>query len=359
VARPGGRHVPDRKPTAAHTRPDPVRDPAFLIPLVLGTAILLFALAGRHLVSLSYPAGPDEPSAMRTGTVKELPGNGNSTIHTEIYGDSNAPTLLFTHGWGTNSTEWYYAKKHLGARFRLILWDNPGLGESTQPENRNFALERQAADLRSVLSLAEGKPVVLVGHSIGGMVNLTFCRMFPELIGTQIAGIVQLDTSYTNPVKTTKSSETNLALQKPVGEPILHVMIALSPRVRAMNWLSYQNGMAQLMNAHSSFAGSETKGQLDLVSRYQYESSPAVVARGTLAMFHWDATPVLPHVNAPVLILVGEQDTTTLPIASEFMHKTMPSAELQIINPSAHYALLEQNEKVDSAIAQFASAHLK
>ena len=73
---------------------------------------------------------------------------------------------------GTNSTEWYYAKRHLSDRFRLILWDLPGLGESIQPADRNFALERMASDLRSVLALAHGKPVVLVGQSIGGMINL-------------------------------------------------------------------------------------------------------------------------------------------------------------------------------------------
>lgn len=70
-------------------------------------------------------------------------------------------------------------------------------------------------------------------------------------------------------------------------------MILLGPMVRLMNWLSYENGLAYVQNAESSFAGSETRGQLDLVSRYQFESSLAVVARGTLAMLHWDATPVL------------------------------------------------------------------
>jgi len=75
-------------------------------------------------------------------------------------------------------------------------------------------------------------------------------------------------------------------------------------------------------------------------------------------MFHWDATPVLPHVNAPALIIVGQQDTTTLPSASEDMQKTMRHTELKVVSPSAHYGLLEQNEAYDAAIAQFASAHL-
>lgn len=341
------------------TAGEPWRDPAIRTPLIYAAALLLFTFAGRYVIQFFFSAGPDEPASIQGGTEKNLTRTDGTTIHAKLFGPPGAPTLVLTHGWGTSSTEWHYAKRHLSAGFRLILWDLPGLGESAQREDRDFALEQMATDLHTVLSLADGKRVILVGHSIGGMINLTFCRLYPELVGSQVAGIVQLDTSYTNPVKTTKNSDFSLAIQKPVAEPILHAMVVLSPLVRLMNWLSYQNGLAQLLNAQSSFAGSETRGQLDLVSRYQYRSSPAVVARGTLAMFHWDATPVLPHVNAPVLIIVGQQDTTTLPSASEYMHRTIPNSDLQLVGPSAHYALLEQNERVDAALAQFASTYLK
>ena len=76
-------------------------------------------------------------------------------------------------------------------------------------------------------------------------------------------------------------------------------------------------------------------------------------------MFQWDATPVLPHVNTPVLILVGDQDTTTLPAASERMQQSIPGARLQRVNAGAHYSLLEQNGSVDAALAQFASSVFK
>ena len=333
-------------------------DPAVVVPLLLGVALLLWTFAGRQLVKFAFPAGNDEPKAMRTGAVEEVAGSDGTKIHVELYGPPDAPMLILTHGWGTNSTEWYYAKRHLADRFRLVIWDEPGLGESVQPADRNFKLDRMAADLHAVLSLANGKRVVLVGHSIGGMINLTFCRLYPELIGSQVAGIIELDTSYTNPVKTTKGSGFSSAIQKPVGEPILNAMIILSPLVRVMNWLSYENGSSYLENAQSAFAGSETRGQVDLVSRYQVEASPAVVARGTLGMFHWDTTQVLPRINAPVLIIVGQQDTTTLPRASEYMQSTIPHAQLKVVNPSAHYGLLEQNDNYDAAIAQFASACL-
>jgi pimeloyl-ACP methyl ester carboxylesterase len=250
-------------------------------------------------------------------------------------------------------------KKHLSDRFRVIVWDLPGLGQTEQPKDDIDSLDQMAADLHQVLSIAEGKPVVLVGHSIGGMTNITFAKQFPEALGSQVKGIVQIDTTYTNPVKTTSNRRFNLALQKPVGEPILHLMILFSPIVRIVNWISYQEGILYLKNASSSFAGSETRGQVDLVSRTQAQSSPGVVARGTLAMFHWDGTTVLPQVNVPVLILVGKQDTTTPPSASATMERSIPGAQMQVIDPSSHYALLEKNQVVNDAIAQFAAVVLR
>lgn len=329
-----------------------------LLSLLLGGSLFVFSFGGRHLLQYAFPAAQDEANARHTGAVQYVQGTANSKIRVETYGAAEGPTLLFTHGWGMDSTEWYYAKRDLSSHFRLILWDLPGLGGSAQPEDHDFALEKLAQDLHSVLAAANGKPVVLVGHSIGGMINLTFCRLFPEALGREVAGIVQVDTSYTNPVRTTKHSRLSLALQKPVAEPILHAMAGLSPLVHAMNWLSYQNGTSYLMNAKSSFAGAETRGQIDLVSRLQAEASPGVVARGTLAMFHWDATPVLPRVGVPVLIIVGREDTTTLPWASERMRKTLPHATLSVVSPSAHYSLLEQNQRINSEISQFATAHL-
>jgi pimeloyl-ACP methyl ester carboxylesterase len=336
-----------------------VAHPAVWVPLMVGLALLSFTFVGREIVSMAFPSGKDEPREVHSRTVQYVTTADGAKIRAEVFGPADGPTLVFTHGWGMSSTEWYYAKKHLSDRFRLILWDLPGLGDSSQPPDRDYALETMARDLDVVLGLANGKPVLLVGHSIGGMINLTFCRLFPEKLGRQVLGIAELDTSYTNPVTTTKNASLSQALQKPVAEPLLHTMVWFSPVFRVMNWLSYRSGLSQINNAKSSFAGSETWGQVDFISRYGYKSSPAVVARGTLAMFHWDSKPVLTRIPVPVLILVGQQDTTTLPSASEFMHGALPQSNLEVVNPSAHYGLLEQNERYDTALADFALTCMK
>jgi pimeloyl-ACP methyl ester carboxylesterase len=133
-----------------------------------------------------------------------------------------------------------------------------------------------------VIDLTHGQPVILVGHSIGGMTTLTFCRLFPEALRTRVAGLVLVHTTYTNPVRTTTLARLNTLLERPVLVPLLHLMIWLAPLVRVMNWLSYLNGSSHLSTKLSGFAGTETWQQVDFVSRYGLYLSPAVLARGCL-----------------------------------------------------------------------------
>ena len=76
-------------------------------------------------------------------------------------------------------------------------------------------------------------------------------------------------------------------------------------------------------------------------------------------MLHWDATEVLPRVSVPVLILVGRQDRTTVPAASEQMRASMPAASLQVIDPAAHMGPIERNLTYNSAIRAFADLRLR
>lgn len=323
--------------------------------LALATALLLFSLAGRHLVLLSRPSGAnssDQPEE-QFGTARKIRGASGAELAVEESGPAGAPRLLFTHGWGADRREWSWAKRELSQNFRVVTWDLPGLGQSAAVPNGDYALETLARELQAVLQQTGDSPAVLVGHSIGGMTNLTFCRLFPNQLGPSVKGIVQFNTTYTNPVKTTSGAQTQQALQKPLYEPLLYVIPFVSPVVRALNWLAYQSGLTHLQNASSSFAGAETREQLDFASKYYYRSSPAVVSRGMLGMLHWDATDVLPRIPVPVLIVSGEQDTTTLPSASDHMEQTIPTARRVSVSPAAHLGPIEQHQRYNAAIREF------
>ncbi len=327
--------------------------------LACGLAMVIWSIAGRFpvLLFLRRP-GFDEPKLLRTGTVQHLQRPDGSVIRVECYGPEDAQPIIMSHGWGPNSTVWYYAKRQLSDRFRLILWDLPGLGKSTKPKNNDYSLEKYARDLEAVVALAGDKPAILLGHSIGGMITLTFCRLFPEHLGRRVAGLILVDTTYTNPVKTAIFSRVLSAMQKPVIQPILYLTIILAPILYLMNWLSYLNGSLYISVELSGFTGFETRGQLDFSALLSAKGWPGVLARGTLAMFNYDETRTLATINIPVLLIVGDSDIATVPAASSYMKANLPQAELVILQPGGHMALMERNQQFSEAIGTFCTTCL-
>ena len=330
------------------------------VELLGGIALMLLSLGGGRLaVPMLRKRGEDEPKEEHGGEIHRIERPDGSVLYVECHGPADAQPIVLTHGWGADLTEWYYARRELGPRFRLILWDLPGLGKSTRPANNDYRLENLANDLDAVLALAGDRPAILLGHSIGGMITLTFCRLFPEALTDRVAGLVLVHTTYTNPVKTTKMRQIYEVLQRPLLEPLCHLMIWLAPLVWAMNWLTYLNGSMQRSNDKHTFCGTETRGQLEFVSRFMPKAWPGVVARGMLAMFRYDATPTLTTIGVPTLVVAGDRDETTQPDASAFMAETIPRASLSILKPAKHFGLIEQHKGFAEAVAAFAETGVR
>ena len=336
--------------------------------LAAGLGLLSLAVVGgwaRRFASITLGgpkpaqgAAADEPRDDRSGEVHRISRPDGSELRVECYGPADAPPVIMTHGWGSDSTEWFYLKKYLADGFRLILWDEPGLGLSKKPDNNDYRLEKLAADLGAVLVFAGERPAVLVGHSIGGMIILTFCKVFPESLSTRVAGLVLAHTTYTNPVRTTKRAGFYTAIEAPVIIPLLHLTIALWPLVWVMNWLSYLNGSAHRSTHKESFAGTETRGQLDFFARFMPRGRPDVLARGMLGMIEYDATTALRTILVPTLVVVGDQDATTLPEAGRHISENVPDARLETLSPAKHLGLIERHERFDKLVADFAEACL-
>ncbi len=338
-------------------------DWGFNTPTMLFVAsllLLIWALFGGLLVRLllggsGQSSSPDDPPQhIRDGTVHRLQRPDGSELQVESYGPADAPPLILTHGWGMNSTEWHYLKRRLTDQFRVIVWDLPGLGLSTQPTNNDYSLENLARDLEAVLALTGGRPAILLGHSIGGMITLTFCRLFPEALGVRVAGLILVHTTYTNPVRTTKGATVYTALERPLLIPLLHLTIWLSPLVWVMSWLSYLNGTAHLSTKGSGFAGTESGAQIAFATSFQPHASPAVLARGMLGMIHYDATTTLPTIPVPTLVVPGDRDPVCLPTASEHMSREVPAAQLTPLTPAKHMGLLEHHQDFVNLVRTFA-----
>ncbi|MBD3885725.1 alpha/beta hydrolase [Phormidium tenue FACHB-886] len=326
--------------------------------LILGSAMLLWSFLGFLPILLFHRRGRDEPKPVRSSEVQRLVRPDGSEIQVEFYGSEHAPTIILTHGWGPDSTVWYYAKKQLTDRFRVITWDLPGLGKSKKSDNRDYSLEKYACDLEAVLNLAGDQPVILLGHSMGGMILLTFCRLFPQHLGQRVAGLIVVDTTYTNPLKTTIFSKLLLALQKPVLEPLLYLAIFLSPLLWLTSWLSYLNGSTLLTTKISGFTGRETRGQLNFSTLIGLKSPPGVLARGVLAMLRFNETETLPKISIPTLVVVGQSDIATRPFANKRISQVVPRAELAVLAPGGHMGLMERNQQFSEVVRAFSVACL-
>ncbi|MCT7951956.1 alpha/beta hydrolase [Ancylothrix sp. C2] len=322
--------------------------------LVAGLLMILWSVAGRFFsLPLLRRWGVNEPKPMRTGTVRRIARPDGSELHIELYGPEDGQPLILIHGWGPNSTVWYYAKRQLSDRYRVIVWDLPGLGKSKRPKNNDYSLEKYAGDLEAVLGLTGDKPAIVLGHSMGGMIALTFCRLFPQYLGTKLAKLILVDTSYINPVKTSILSGLLQVLQKPVLEPMLYLTIFLSPLLWLLTWLSYFNGSLYLTVELSGYTGKETRGQLDFSAYLSALGEPGVLARGTLAMLKLEESATLKAINIPVLLVTGASDIAIVPETSWRMKALLPQAEIVTLKPGGHMALMELNEEFSRAVSGF------
>ncbi len=322
--------------------------------LVVGLAMTLWTFLGRWIVLLFHPPGRDEPHTLQPQSELRLLRPDGTSLYVERYGPQDAPAVILTHGAGANRTSWYYAIRVLSERFQVIVWDMPGLGHSQRPRGGDYSLERHATDLKAVVDVAGGQPTMLVGHSMGGMVVLTFCRLFPELLGSIVKGLALVDTSHTNPARTTTASGFVRAIQKPILEPLLHLTAWIAPVVWVMSWLAYLNGSSHLVGMVFGFAGSQTRGQLDLATRYNPLAWPGVQARETLAMFRYDATPALGAIPIPTVVFTGHLDRLIVPETARFMAQHMSHAQLTHLEPAGHMAVFERHDVLVSGLAELA-----
>lgn len=323
--------------------------------LWVALALLAWSFLGRFVVLsvLAKPDGKAEPSKPLRLNGRQIEGHAGASLYVETSGRAGAPTLVLTHGWGLDSTIWHLARRTLGERYRIIAWDLPGLGRSKRGIQKPVCLTDLAENLKRVMATAEG-PVVLVGHSIGGMTIQTLARDAPELFGRDVSGVVLVNTTYTNPLKTMILSGLLQALRRPLLEPVMWTMVLLQPLVWLSAWQGYLSGSAHMAN-RLGFGRYVTRSQLDHTALLPTRNPPAVQGRGNLAMFRWDATGAMGKVpvTVPLLVLAGEIDIITKPEASRTIAATAPGSRLSEIAGVNHMGFLERSDEYCGQIAAF------
>jgi pimeloyl-ACP methyl ester carboxylesterase len=312
-----------------------------------------WSVLGRVVVLMFIPGGCDDPREERAEANLVSSADG-SVLHVETTGATGGHTIVLTHGWGLNSTAWWYTKRALSGRYRVVVWDLPGLGRSRPPKDGKLTIDRFAAALGTVVRSTGRRPVILVGHSIGGMTTQTFWRACSKDLREQVAGIVLVDTTHENPLRTMWLSKLWQFLRWPLIEPMSYLTILLSPVVWISSWQGYLSGSNQLAMRLTGFGRFATRGQVDFTARLACKGSPGIQAKGNLAMFRWKATDVLAAIDVPILVLTGTNDIVTLSSASDMIANAAPCARVIRVEAAGHMGFMERAEIYNEAIAAFA-----
>jgi pimeloyl-ACP methyl ester carboxylesterase len=315
--------------------------------LALGLGLLAFAFVGRPLVLLLVgKGGPSEKGA--AGKVERLTAPDGTELAVETVGAGGGPTLVMTHGWGLDRTAWRYIQARLERSHKLVLWDLPGLGETSEPPDKHYDLERFADALAAVAERAGG-PVVLLGHSIGGMTIQTLLRRGPM---SNVVGAVLMNTTYARADRTTLFAPLVTALRWPLIEPLLHLQVWLSPLVWLQKWQSYMSGSLHLANRITAFGPDAKRAEIEHAAKLSAKAKPSVEAKGIMAVLRWDATDSLGRLGVPVLAITGKRDIVTRAPAGQRIANAASGAQ-QHDPRAAHNSLIDRAEAYAEAIERF------
>jgi pimeloyl-ACP methyl ester carboxylesterase len=147
-------------------------------------------MAPESELSLPSPTGPPPPGSRTVVT------DDGVRLHVEVDDAASELTVVFAHGFTARLAEWELQRAAVQGRARLVFWDQRGHGRSAATPLPDATIGRTGRDLGEVLdAVAPTGPVVLAGHSMGGMSIMALARQRPELFGSRVVGVFLLATS--------------------------------------------------------------------------------------------------------------------------------------------------------------------
>jgi pimeloyl-ACP methyl ester carboxylesterase len=305
----------------------------------------------------------DEPLGELHSAGRIVVADDGLPLHVEAEGPDDAPvTVVFVHGFTLSMDCWHFQRGELGDVGRLVFYDQRSHGWSGRSQRKHCTIDQLGRDLDAVLrAVAPRGPVVLVGHSMGGMTLLALADQRPELFrpvadGGRVAGVVLMSTA-AGPF-----AETILGIPGIVGRALRPV----APGVIRM-----ANRRAQLLE-QGRRAGSDIAFLLTRALSYGTDVPPSLVAFMERMI---TATPVevmteffdtfLTHdkldaltalKSVPTLIICGDADRLTPLHNSELMAAALPDAELVVVPGAGHMVMLEQPDLINDALRRLVAA---
>ncbi len=246
----------------------------------------------------------------------------------EVRGSGAAVVLL--HPFPSDHEFWYPVAGALEARYRLILPDLRGHGNSEAGEGPAL-MEKHARDVEKVMDAAGVGKAVFVGCSIGGYILFECWRRFRE----RMTALVLCDT---RPQPDTAEARANrlknaATVLEQGTEPFLEGMI---PKLMGTTTVRTRPDLVE--------------GALSMMRKMSAEDINQVL-RGMAE--RPDSVGDLKTITVPTLIVIGEEDGFSTPADGEFMRQKIAGSRLKVVPKAGHYAPWEQAEAVGGILRQF------
>jgi pimeloyl-ACP methyl ester carboxylesterase len=261
------------------------------------------------------------------------------------------PTLVFVHGYALNLDCWHFQRQHFRGRYRLVLYDQRSHGRSERTDKQHATIDQLGHDLRSVLEqVVPDGPVVLVGHSMGGMSIMAFAEHHPDVFAERVRGVALISTT-AGGLKTHRI--VSRLIPDAVGAQLGPRMIAVLARAPQLVDRVRRSGSNIGFLVADQFAFGE-----DVPAAYVefLDNMLAATPFEVLALFFpnfdtLDKFNVLASfARVPTYIIAGTKDALTSIGHSRKMASRLPDATLVECRGAGHMVILEQKDTVDRAL---------
>ena len=308
------------------------------------------ALRRRRMINDVYEGEDFKLLDADRGCVVTTP-DGTSLVVREV-GPVTAPlTIVFAHGFCVRMGSFHFQRTALAARWgdrvRMVFYDQRGHGQSASAATETYTVPQLGLDLETVLAvMVPVGPVVLVGHSMGGMTVLSHARQFPQRYPRRVVGAALISSA----AEGLSRSPLGEALQNPALEAVRFAARYAPGAVHRTRGAI--RSLIRPIIRDASFGGADVSPSLVEFSQAMIHGTDvATLVEFLHALEVHDETAALPVLaRIPTLIACGGRDLLTPAKYSEEMAAVLPDSELVIVSGAGHLVQLEAPDVINDAL---------
>ncbi|NIH81137.1 alpha/beta fold hydrolase [Amycolatopsis viridis] len=326
------------------------------VELGVVAGLALTRTAVRAVTGAPGRPGPAVPADPGRGETRTVIADDGVALHAEIRGAADAPvTVVLCHGYALSSASWCFQAPELARHARVVTWDQRGHGRSQRGPAAHATVDQLGRDLRAVLEqITPDGPVVLAGHSMGGMTIMAFAEQYPDLFGSRVVAAALLATS-AEPVL------GDLGLPRP-GMRVLHRLApwALAALHRTGSPVGALRELTGALVARHAFASDVPPQVADFLTGL-IEATPLDVLADFFPQFrvHDKVAALAALHRADCLVVAGAEDAVTPPAHSEAIAGAVPGAELVVLPAAGHAFPLEYPDQVNDLLVALLRRHIR